>query len=191
MVKFTVPKTQISSLQFLILSGKQPVLDTSSYMNTNTFPTAVPAFTAVYTQRNHQSQYNSRVRFHSAALIPPSINTASKAGQEQQLHRKATQYRPVLHLRYSKSLENTMRKTRRWEGTHKKTPIQPTLTCCNEKSSKKQLAKGNQNPDKAGDCPCLVWLFSGYCMKHKGTLTISRTPQCLQKNRSPERTQPK
>lgn len=56
----------------------------------------------------------------SPLCVFPSINKASKAGQEQQLHRKAAQYRPALHPPRSGSLENSTRRTWRWEGTRSK-----------------------------------------------------------------------
>jgi len=165
--------TEITLLQFLIFSWKQLVLDTSNYMSTNTFQTAEPTFTAVDTHWNCQAHYNSCMCYNSAALMPPSINTASKAGQEQQLHRKATQCRPALHLLYSKSLENTTRRTRRWEGTRKKTPA-----CCNKKAHKETICEAEPEHEtlswRLTVLACLSLLFSEYLMKHKGTLRISR-----------------
>lgn len=50
-----------------------------------------------------------------------SLNKAGIASQEQQPHRKATQYGPALHLLHSGSLGNNARRTQRWEGTCRKT----------------------------------------------------------------------
>lgn len=42
--------TQITLLQFLIFSWKRLVLDTSNYMNANTFQTAEPSFMSTHTE---------------------------------------------------------------------------------------------------------------------------------------------
>lgn len=66
-------------------------------MTTNTFlPTAL-TFTTVRTPKSPDPFQQLDV-LDFPLSDSPSINKGSKAGQEQQLHRKATQYRPVLHL---------------------------------------------------------------------------------------------
>lgn len=67
------------------------------FMTTNTFQPAELTFTTVCTPKSPDPfQQLDVLDFPLSDFL--SINKGSKAGQEQQLHRKATQYRPVLHL---------------------------------------------------------------------------------------------
>lgn len=93
-----------------------------SLHETNTFQPTELMFTTVRTPKTPDPFQQLHVLDFPLSDFP-SINKGSKAGQEQQLHRKTTQYRPVLHLLHW-SLWRTTQEGHRGEKGHARKPNQ-------------------------------------------------------------------